>query len=72
MNSYHMQTMKTGRPAKRADTTKTSVGVSFKLDPRLKNLLLDIADGYDITMTELIHVMALKEAGLESLEDYEL
>ena len=64
--------MKTGRPPKRADTNVEHVGVSFRLDPRLKNLLLDIADGYDITMTELLLLFALKESGLESLDDYEV
>lgn len=70
--NYNLPSMKTGRPPKRADTSKDYVGVSFRLDPRLKNLLLDIADGYDITMTELLHVLALKESGLESLDDYQL
>ena len=46
--------------------------MSFRLDPRLKNLLLDIADGYDITMTELLLLLALKESGLESLDEYEV
>jgi hypothetical protein len=64
--------MKTGRPPKRADTSKDNVGMSFRLDPRLKNLLLDIADGYDITMTELLLLLALKESGLESLDEYEV
>jgi len=62
--------LKTGRPPKRADESVDNVGVSFRIDPRLKNLLLDIADGYDITMTELLLVLALKESGLESLDDY--
>lgn len=62
--------MKTGRPPKRADMDKDHVGMSFRLDPRLKNLLLDIADGYDITMTELLLLLALKESGLESLDEY--
>lgn len=43
--------------------------MSFKVDSRLKNLLLDIADGYGISMTELLLMMALKEAGVENLED---
>lgn len=64
--------MKTGRPPKRADTSQDYVGMSFRLDPRLKNLLLDIADGYDITMTELLLLLALKESGLETLDDYEV
>jgi hypothetical protein len=58
-----------GRPAKRADLELKTVGMSFKVDPRLKNLLLDIADGYGISMTELLLMMAVKEAGLEGLDD---
>lgn len=59
-----------GRPAKRADLSVKNVGMSFRVDPRLKNLLLDISDGYGISITELLLTMALKEAGLESLDDY--
>jgi hypothetical protein len=58
-----------GRPAKRADVNVKSVGMSFRVDPRLKNLLLDIADGYGISMTELLLMMAIKEAGLEGLDE---
>jgi antitoxin component of RelBE/YafQ-DinJ toxin-antitoxin module len=45
--------------------------MSFRVDPRLKNLLLDISDGYGISMTELLLMMALKEAGVESLDDFD-
>tara|TARA_R100000278_G_C5393346_1_gene136931 strand:- start:179 stop:400 length:222 start_codon:yes stop_codon:yes gene_type:complete len=62
--------MRTGRPPKKADLNTDKIGMSFKVDPRLKNLLLDISEGYDITLTELLLMMALKEAGLESLEDF--
>lgn len=58
-----------GRPAKRADVSAKSVGMSFRVDPRLKNLLLDIADGYGISLTELLLMMAVKEAGLEGLDE---
>lgn len=58
-----------GRPACRADEAGGRVGMSFKVDPRLKNLLLDIADGYGISLTELLLTMALKEAGMESLDN---
>ena len=34
-------------------------GLSFRVDARLKNLLLDIVDGYDMSMTELL-LMALR------------
>ena len=58
-----------GRPAKRA--VDGFAGLSFRVDARLKNLLLDIADGYDMSLTELLRLMALKEAGLESLDQFE-
>ena len=58
-----------GRPPKRADVAAKSVGMSFKVDPRLKNLLMDISDGYGISMTELLLMMAVKEAGVENLEE---
>ncbi len=60
-----------GRPAKRADVDVKSVGMSFKVDPRLKNLLLDMADGYGVSMTELLLMLSLKEAGLESLDEFD-
>ncbi len=67
-DSFHV--MRTGRPPKKADLNTDKIGMSFKVDPRLKNLLLDISEGYDITLTELLLMMALKEAGLESLDDF--
>lgn len=67
-DSFHV--MRTGRPPKKADLAADKIGMSFKVDPRLKNLLLEISDGYDITITELLLTMALKEAGLESLDDF--
>ena len=32
--------------------------------------MLEISDGYDITLTELLLTMALKKPGLESLDDF--
>lgn len=60
-----------GRPSRRADVSAGPVGMSFKVDPRLKNLLLDISEGSDISLTDLLLSFALKEAGLESLDEYE-
>ena len=60
-----------GRPAKRASLDVKDVGMSFRVDPRLKNLLLDISDGYGISMTELLLMMALKEAGLSGLDEFD-
>lgn len=58
-----------GRPAKRAEAGLA--GLSFRVDGRLKNLLLDISEGYDMSMTELLLYMTLKEAGLESLDEFD-
>lgn len=58
-----------GRPAKRAGAGQA--GLSFRVDARLKNLLLDISSGYDMSMTELLLYMTLREAGLESLDDFD-
>lgn len=58
-----------GRPAKRAGAGLA--GLSFRVDGRLKNLLLDISEGYDMSMTELLLYMTLKEAGLESLDEFD-
>ena len=63
-DSFHV--MRTGRPPKKADEQSDKVGMSFKVDPRLKNLMLKIAEGHDITLTELLLTMTLKEAGIES------
>jgi len=59
-----------GRPSKRSAPSTEIVGLSFKVDPRLKNLMIDISEGSDISMTELLLTLMLKEAGLESLDDY--
>ena len=32
--------------------------------------MLKIAEGHDITLTELLLTMTLKEAGIESLDDF--
>jgi len=64
------QHTRTGRPSKRADMGAHSVAISFRIDPALKNLLLDIADGYGISMTELLHLMLLKESGYKDLDEY--
>lgn len=68
MNDFKFN--RAGRPSSRADLSVKNVGMSFRVDPRLKNLLLDISEGSDISLTELLLMMALKEAGLESLDEY--
>ena len=40
-DSFHV--MRTGRPPKKADEQSDKVGMSFKVDPRLKNLMHKIS-----------------------------
>ena len=54
---------------KKADESLEYVGMSFRVSPKLKNLLMEIADGYGITITELLLMMTLKEAGIETLDE---
>ncbi len=66
-DSFH--SLRSGRPPKKADESLDYVGMSFRVSPKLKNLLLEIADGYGITITELLLMMTLKEAGIETLDE---
>ena len=66
-DSFH--SLRSGRPPKKADESLEYVGMSLRVSPKLKNLLLEIADGYGITITELLLMMTLKEAGIETLDE---
>ena len=66
-DSFH--SLRSGRPPKKADESLEHVGMSFRVSPKLKNLLLEIAEGYGITITELLLMMTLKEAGIETLDE---
>ena len=66
-DSFH--SLRSGRPPKKADESSEYVGMSFRVSPKLKNLLMEIADGYGITITELLLMMTLKEAGIETLDE---
>ena len=66
-DSFH--SLRSGRPPKKADESLEYVGMSFRVSPKLKNLLMEIADGYGITITELLLMMTLKEAGVETLDE---
>jgi hypothetical protein len=61
---------RTGRPSKRADWDADSVGLSFRVKPGLKNLLLDISEGSGMSMTEWLELALLRESGFDSIEDY--
>lgn len=58
-----------GRPIKRIED-KGQVGLFFKVDGRLKNLLVDMSDGFGVSLTEMLTLMVLREAGLGSLDEY--
>jgi len=64
------QHARTGRPSKRASLDERSVALSFRVDPALKNLLLDVSEGSGVSMTEMLAIMLLKEAGYTSLDQY--
>ena len=66
-DSFH--SLRSGRPPKKADESLEYVVMSFRVSPKLKNLLMEIADGYGITITELLLMMTLKEAGIETLDE---
>ena len=59
-----------GRPSTRANLNDASVALSFRVDPALKNLLLDVSEGSGVSMTEMLSLMVLKESGFASLEAY--
>ena len=61
---------RTGRPSKRADLTAKSVAISFRIDPALKNLLLDVSEGSGMSMTEMLLTLVLRESGFDSLDAY--
>ena len=61
---------RTGRPSKRADWEAESVGISFRVKPGLKNLLLDISEGSGMSMTEWLGLALLRESGFSTIEDY--
>lgn len=48
-----------GRPPKRADKATT---LTVKISPELKNKILDLADGYDMTITEYITTLVERDA----------
>jgi hypothetical protein len=61
---------RTGRPSKRADWEADNVGLSFRVKPGLKNLLLDISEGSGMSMTEWLELALLRESGFSTIDDY--
>ena len=58
---------KAGRPPKKVDPDGPKVRISMVVDPALKNLLLKISEGYDVSMTEMVRILVLGEAGLDDI-----
>jgi antitoxin component of RelBE/YafQ-DinJ toxin-antitoxin module len=48
-----------GRPPKQATTKAT---LTLKIDAELKNLVISLADGYDMTITEYIRTLVERDA----------
>lgn len=64
------QYRRAGRPSSRALLGDKSVALSFRVDPAVKNLLLDISEGSGVSMTEMLLLMVLRESGFGSLDEY--
>lgn len=47
-----------GRPPKQADKPAT---LTIKIPPELKNLIIELADGYDMTITEYITTLVYRD-----------
>ena len=48
-----------GRPPHQATTTTT---LPLNIDPQLKNLIIELADGYDMTITEYLTLLIQRDA----------
>lgn len=48
-----------GRPPKQADKPTT---LTLKLEPDIKNLIIQLADGYDMTITEYLTTLVRRDA----------
>ena len=48
-----------GRPPKQATTKAT---LTLKIDAELKNLVISLADGYDMTLTEYVTTLVRRDA----------
>ncbi len=51
-----------GRPPTRAETnTKTTL--TIKIDAKLKNLMVDQADAFDLSMSEYLCMLVVRDSG---------
>lgn len=53
---------KTGRPPKTPDPGVTHVTLTIRMKAGEKKLLVDMADGYGLTMTEYINMLVARDA----------
>ncbi len=52
---------RTGRPPRRAETG-TNTTITIRIPAETKNLLIDMADGYDMTIADYITLLATRDA----------
>lgn len=53
---------RTGRPPKRGSDESTHSNLTVRLEVEAKNLLIDMADGYDMSIAEYITTLVRKDA----------
>ena len=52
---------RTGRPPKRATGQEPAL-LSVRLTPEIKNLLIDLADGYDLSIADYLTLLIQRDA----------
>ena len=51
-----------GRPPTRA-TAKTNTTITLKIDASIKNLMVDQADAFDLSLSEYVSLLVVRDAG---------
>ena len=51
---------RTGRPPKRAEESKPAM-LTLRVSPEIKNLLIDMADAYDVSITEYVTILVKRD-----------
>lgn len=51
---------RTGRPPKRADESKPAM-LTLRVNPDVKNLLIDMADAYDVSIAEYVTILVKRD-----------
>ena len=51
---------RTGRPPKRADDSKPAM-LTLRVTPEIKNLLIDMADAYDVSLAEYVTILVKRD-----------